>query len=664
MAKYRPISIGFVLLVILFIFTGNGAFAAANDDIATNDTCASASSNVPTLAQKQTALIANRETQALTAGHDQLLEVYHAATKIITDFSIDSANCAPAETITFRYGTTDTTVTLAQAIGGWKGSINGGLFQVIKPNDSELCVQYHTGTTQGWLTMGCRSLPPVASTASIAKACYVGASCYYDTTSASKNLIPMSSVIVQCFQETLSKIFMDARACPGRVNLFVTLKDSLRKAITAALTLYVIFFGIKVVLGQEVPEKGEVFMFIIKMILVMYFSIGDGIVNDLYPALMGAAQSFAQIIFESSGAAGLCDYTPTGLATSGMTPYPAGHEDMALWDALDCRILYYMGIYNTAVIDLITRAGSDIAALGILAVLCPPIFAVLLPLLLGLQLLPFIMMIIFAILLLSVAVYVVHTYLIAIVTITLIVFLAPLFIPMALFKVTKTYYDNWLRVLLSFTLQPMVLFSFLGLMMSVMDKIYYGTCTFRAIGTTQWPLFTLNPSTDSGCTSSFGYKMDVIANALSGGAGETIDAMLFSFEILLPIGTGGDMYAGLFQLCLFLFIFYHLTVILSNIAQDLTGGIALGHLATKATAIADKAAEKARNYAKNKIGSAGNSDKGDEKGNQKDDKKGDKKDDETAPKAQRNDGGKGGGASGGASSGSAASSAASAPKPS
>jgi type IV secretion system protein VirB6 len=499
------------------------------------------------------------------------------------------------------------TVTLAEVTDTANNPfiLNGALFQVVKINGN-LCVQYHTGGKSGWLTMGCRPLPSPApiAIASLINTCYVGTSCYHEAQRASKNLLSMSGVIVQCFQDTLYKIFDDVQSCPERNNMFVTFKNALRKAVTLALTLYVIFFGIKIVLGTEIPEKGEVFKFILKMALVMYFALGDGIQQDLYPAFTGAARSLAQMMFDAAGARGLCNFESASYA---------GHADLSLWDAFDCRLLYYFGIYNTIVINQIIAAGGLVFS----AIMTPPLIAILLPLLLALQLLPLVFSIIFAVFLLSVALYVVHVYIIALISITLLLLIAPLIIPMALFTVTKTYYDNWLRMMISFTLQPMVLFAFMGLMMSVMDKIYYGTCHFKRVGVPEFPLFLLTtdavtvrghtfPALEGkdleACKESFGYQMDVIARAIADGPGETIDAIFFSFHILVPVGTGANLWSGLFTLSIFLFFFYHVAGMLQFLLQDLTGSVSLGGMATSPTNAIDKAKEKAKDVVASAIG--------------------------------------------------------------
>jgi len=49
------------------------------------------------------------------------------------------------------------------------------------------------------------------------------------------------------------------------------------------------------------------------------------------------------------------------------------------------------------------------------------------------------------------------------------VIISPLFIPCILFRVTKPYFDKWLRLTISFMLQPMILFAYLSMLMVAAD---------------------------------------------------------------------------------------------------------------------------------------------------------------------------------------------------
>ena len=53
--------------------------------------------------------------------------------------------------------------------------------------------------------------------------------------------------------------------------------------------------------------------------------------------------------------------------------------------------------------------------------------------------------------------------------IALLILLAPLFIPLVMFKVTKQYFDKWVRLLVGFTLQPVIVLVFISFSIAAVD---------------------------------------------------------------------------------------------------------------------------------------------------------------------------------------------------
>ena len=393
----------------------------------------------------------------------------------------------PADGSTTMYQVGD-----GETVFGYLGSIFMG-----KKIADKLCVQVYAGAS-GFITLGCRWMAPTAPPNPQVE-CYVGASCASAAALVSHSVLPVTSRVVQCVQDTLSKIFVDTTSCNNpdgslRTNFYVGFQAGMRKTITAALTLYVIFFCIKVMLGQEVPKQAEVFMFIIKMALVVYFSMGDGLKNDLYPAFIKIGTGLSQVFFDSGGTAGLCHYASPGDATHAPDPaYSYGTSAVAnnnaatgmpLWDAVDCRLGYYLMWYNTVPrlqADQVTRvpAGSQIESYNLVGM--PAIISFFIPLLFSMQIFAAFGLLLFGVLFLFVTLFIVQTYLVALIGFTLVAYTAPLMVPMALFKFTRGFFDGWLRLLFTFTVQPIFLFAYLALMMTVFDKIYYANCPFTSV---------------------------------------------------------------------------------------------------------------------------------------------------------------------------------------
>jgi len=69
----------------------------------------------------------------------------------------------------------------------------------------------------------------------------------------------------------------------------------------------------------------------------------------------------------------------------------------------------------------------------------------------------------------------VYVYLAAIIGLAAVAMVAPIFIPLILFKSTKPYFDKWLKNVIGFILQPIFLFIFLTMMLSAFDEIMFDT---------------------------------------------------------------------------------------------------------------------------------------------------------------------------------------------
>ena len=80
--------------------------------------------------------------------------------------------------------------------------------------------------------------------------------------------------------------------------------------------------------------------------------------------------------------------------------------------------------------------------------------------------------------LLSVAVYLVNITVVSIIALGILTYLAPIFVPMALFEYTKRYFEGWLKLMISYALQPMVVAAFIAMMLTIFDQTMYGNCTF------------------------------------------------------------------------------------------------------------------------------------------------------------------------------------------
>ena len=67
-----------------------------------------------------------------------------------------------------------------------------------------------------------------------------------------------------------------------------------------------------------------------------------------------------------------------------------------------------------------------------------------------------------------------HIFLVSTIAIAILILISPLTITAILFQKTKNIFDGWLKQLLGFIIQPVILFAYLAIFVAVMDYSIYG----------------------------------------------------------------------------------------------------------------------------------------------------------------------------------------------
>ncbi|MBP7190375.1 MAG: type IV secretion system protein, partial [Rickettsiaceae bacterium] len=349
--------------------------------------------------------------------------------------------------------------------------------------------------------------------------CFGSQSCYINANTHAKAILPMSSGIVSCVNQMLVNVLISPSICSFD-QISQVYNDSAKRAssplyrfqqkmgyaVTALLSLYVIITAMKMILGGEVPERGEMIKFVVKIILVTYFSIGinfnnnasgfryDGMTEFILPFVFGGANELASIIM---------NLAPSGLCKFDMAKYDDGYAYLALWDSLDCRVSNYLGLDGIA--DMTSSGANGNANFDALNFSVPPWIFLLIPAILTGNLSVIGLVLSYPFLVISVASYMVYSFIVCIISITILSILSPIFIPMVLFEYTKGYYDSWVKLIISFVLQPMVVAIFMITMFSVYDFGFFGSCKFKAINvstifdgsTVNRKFFTIDQDTSS-----------------------------------------------------------------------------------------------------------------------------------------------------------------------
>jgi type IV secretory pathway VirB6-like protein len=266
-------------------------------------------------------------------------------------------------------------------------------------------------------------------------------------------------------------------------SFFINIQAKFRGIVKMSLVLAIMFFGVQLLLGLGEVKKKKLISFIIKIAVVAYFAIGDGwqtifedgvtkisnllseIVMVVDPANLDSAKQdgcqFPKFDYKGN------DYTKTNhfsyslAANQEIKPsYPPGKEYLRIWDTLDCKISRAIGFEPSVSVPNLVRmilAGFLTSGAGIIFLVAT---------------------LLFGFFLIALVVRAIHIFLISSIGITLLIYISPLTITLALFDKTKAVFDNWLRQLLGLVLQPVILFAYLGLLVVIFDSVIIGDATF------------------------------------------------------------------------------------------------------------------------------------------------------------------------------------------
>jgi type IV secretion system protein VirB6 len=412
------------------------------------------------------------------------------------------------------------------------------------------------------------------------KACAVNV-----TSSNSQLLFNFSGRMMQCVRESLDGMFFENPLCAenSKLNSFSTVTNYLRKIIFTMLAIYTIFYGIKILMDPYKFELEKAIVFIIKMLMVVYFTVGfeftsifaskvtqqpkNGIIDVALPLFRSISTDLSQIVLgaarSNSQGPGLCQFDPQS--------YPKGYSYFAMFDAIDCRIGYFLGygmLYDSFK-DPSTKSES-FPADGFL------IFKAILGLLFSSPVLAILNALFVYLFLQTLLVRFIGVFMFYTVSLYAMFFISPIFIPMALFDQTKQMFKGWLKVTLSFALQPAIIAICMTIMFLMYDKSLYGNCTFSRYTypyknskiTTFQP--TLPNFDSSACSESYGYQLYEL---YSGKSWSTKTYPLFKVPVAIP---NGDFFPSVLKALIISFVISQFATSVQEIAAELTGGASLG----------------------------------------------------------------------------------------
>ena len=266
------------------------------------------------------------------------------------------------------------------------------------------------------------------------------------------------------------------------ITLFQKLQNQFRNIIRIVLVLSVVMFGYSTLFA--VPEahinKKTIMVFLIKIGLVSFFALGNAWHGLFINQILNISSEISNITFSPDAKSkDGCEFPKKNyqyidklrnLETNNLTSYanlppeyPPGKNYLRIWDTLDCKLVRAIGYgtnVDTANIAKMIFAGFLTGGIGIVFFLAS--FAL-------------------AFMLLSIIFRAIQITLISLLAVVLLVYISPITITCSLFERTKGIFENWYKQLLGYILQPMILFAYLGLFITVIDSVFIGKAKFQTI---------------------------------------------------------------------------------------------------------------------------------------------------------------------------------------
>ncbi len=238
--------------------------------------------------------------------------------------------------------------------------------------------------------------------------------------------------------------------------------------VAAALTLYIIFYGMDVILrGNQQNLKAEFLMKIVKFMFVamLTYASGQAMVKQLYPMITEASFDMANIVTSNMNFQGQCS-----------------NADWDIWQRSDCIIASFTGVSNFD--QLMERMEQERESgpqentpqfweqsnfKGFFLfdysnkLLASPYGWIISVFVVGAT---FLMLITF-----GVAIFM---YIAAMLAIGFLFLLTPIMLPLILFEFTKRTTQIWFLMLLGYVIQPALLFAYLAFSLSIINVTLYG----------------------------------------------------------------------------------------------------------------------------------------------------------------------------------------------
>lgn len=160
--------------------------------------------------------------------------------------------------------------------------------------------------------------------------------------------------------------------------------------------------------------------------------------------------------------------------------YPEGKEYLSIFDTIDCKFARYLGftyddglpnLFVFAAMSMIPELVSNVPVLGGISAIVGKIFNIVGTII-------FTLAIAFFLGLMNILLKIVYIFVSSFFSLSILLFLCPIFLPMMLLENTKKIFGNWKNEILASIIQPMLNISAIILFLNVFDNFFYSGITF------------------------------------------------------------------------------------------------------------------------------------------------------------------------------------------
>lgn len=225
------------------------------------------------------------------------------------------------------------------------------------------------------------------------------------------------------------------------------------RAIGGMLTLGIAIYGVMIAAGMVERLNRDTFTLLIKVAFVTYFVVNT---QMLYNLLLVAIDMLATDMFQ---------FSTSGLFGQCMT-------QGTVWERMDCMIDSILGIKvseftNSSFQGFNDHIVGEMIQRGLIGTFFQIMKSSTFGVLIG------IMGFIFVYTMLFFVVRVLFAFLMSFISLTFLLMIGPIFIPMVIFRVTKQYFDKWVRLIISSCLQPIILVAFITFSVAGLDLVMF-----------------------------------------------------------------------------------------------------------------------------------------------------------------------------------------------